>query len=409
MELPSTTCRSSQWNSATTSAKLPELAIVSLDASSSLRRSGQRDDRRRRLLTDDLSNADESRCRVWPESASAPQKSSYGDAEFLERQWRLLDLVPLRLPIVALFLLTGIAIIAGLEAGYTWMLHRAAAGGAIVVALDLGAKGSFAGWFSSLALLAAAVASLLVYTVRRHRRDDYQGRYRVWRWAAVCWFIMATDQAASLREGFRDMMIALSGTSAVGDGTFWWVAVYVLGLGAIGSRLFLDMRPSRLSIAALLIAAVAYGLAMASSLGWLVADGGIGEVMFRVGAEMTGGLMLLAAMALHARYVLLDAEGLLPHRELEEDADDPDEGELDNEVKVVSAANRWRTVDPPQVAPQPTFQRPVTPAAAPAATVQASTSSTFTPSPLNRKLTKGERKALKDKLLRERREREGRE
>ena len=84
---------------------------------------------------------------------------------------------------------------------------------------------------------------------------------------------MATDQAASLREGFRDMMIALTGTALVDDGSLWWVAVYVFVLGAIGSRLLVDMRLSRLSIAALVAAATAYGLAMASWLGWLVTEG----------------------------------------------------------------------------------------------------------------------------------------
>ena len=41
--------------------------------------------------------------------------------------------------------------------------------------------------------------------------------------------------------------------------------------------------------------------------------------MLLAGAEMAGNLMLLAAMAFYARYVLLDAEGLLPRREPEPD------------------------------------------------------------------------------------------
>ena len=114
---------------------------------------------------------------------------------------------------------------------------RAAAGGAQLAALDIAAKGSLACWFSSLLLLAAAVMAMLVYAVRRHRTDDYQGRYRVWLWAAGCWLLMATDQAASLREAFQAAMIALTGTPLLGDGTLWWVAAYVLIFGAVGSRL----------------------------------------------------------------------------------------------------------------------------------------------------------------------------
>jgi hypothetical protein len=382
---------------------------VPLDASSSLRHSGQRDDRRRRLLSDDLSSLDAgARGRTWPESTHVPQKSEYyGNAEFLEQQWRLLDLVPRRLPVLLLFLLAGIVMLAGLEAAYSWMLDRAVEGSAVVVALDLGIKGSLACWFSSLTLLAASVAALLVYNVRRHRTDDYQGRYRIWRWAAVCWFLMATDQAASLREGFRDAMIALTRTPVMGDGSFWWVVGYVFMLGAVGSRLLLDMRPSRLSSAALVAAGVAYGLAIASSLGWLVVEGGSGEVMFRAGAEMSGSLMLLAAMGLHARYVLLDAEGRLPRHE-PETVEEPDEEDTNNEVKVVTPSNRWRAIDPPHVTPQPAYQRPATPPAATATAVALSKPASIPP-PVTRKLTKAERRALKERLLRERREREGQE
>ena len=388
-----------------------------LEASSSFRRGGLRDDRRRRLLTDDLSDPDDaSPCRVWPEDGTSRRKSEYyGNAEFLENQWQLLDVVPRQLLVLTLPLLAAAAIVAGLEAAYAWMLERVAAGGTTVTvgntvaaALDIGAKGSLACWFSSLMLLAASVAALLVYTVRRHRTDDYQGRYRVWRWAAGCWFLMATDQAASLREGFRDVMVGWTGTPLLRDGTLWWVVVYVLVFGAVGSRLLLDMRPSRLSIGALAAATVAYGLAMASHLGWTPIGTAAGEVMFRVGSEMAGHLMLLAAMGLHARYVILDAEGLVPHPEPRK-VEEPDEDEAEDaeEVKVISAAgNRWRAIDPPHAAPPPAYQRPAPqPAATPVA--KSFPTSASSPSPVNRKLTKGERRALKERLLRERREREG--
>ena len=71
-------------------------------------------------------------------------------------------------------------------------------------------------------------------------------------------------------------------------------------------------------------------------------------------------------------------------------------------VKATSAAgNRWRAIDPPHAAPQPAYQRPAPqPAAAPAA--KPAPTPALNPSPVNRKLTKAERKALKERLLRER-------
>ena len=166
----------------------------------------------------------------------------YGDALFLAEQPTLLDLVPRRLIAFVLVFLALSLLIAGLEALYAWMpalagdLGHAAAGQRTVTfaALDLAGKGSLAAWFSSLLLLAASLVAVLVYTVRRHRMDDYPGRYRVWLWAALCWFLAATDTAASLHEGFRDLMTAVTGTPLLGDGSIWWMIAYGLLFGAVG-------------------------------------------------------------------------------------------------------------------------------------------------------------------------------
>jgi hypothetical protein len=417
IELPTTTCRK-QIGIARFHPRIDH--TVPLEASSSFRRGGLRDDRRRRLLTDDLSDADDAcTCRVWAEDGSPPTSECYGNAEFLEHQWQLLDLVPRRLLVSMLLLLAGIGIIAGLEAAYAWSVkgdspifadHGYAAVpariGTVPVALDIGAKGSLACWFSSLTLLAAAVSALLVYTVRRHRTDDYQGRYRVWLWAAVCWFLAATDQAASIREGFREVMIGWTGTPLWRDGSLWWVVVYVLVFGAVGSRLLLDMRPSRLSIATLTAAAIGYGLALACHLGWRPIGTAAGEVMFRAGSEMGGHLMLLAAMGLHVRYVILDAQGLILHPEPRKKAEEPEEEAKNREVKVIPpGGDRWRAIDPPHAAPPPTSQR-LTPQPAAASVAKPVATPDLDPSSVNRKLTKGERRALKERLLRERQARE---
>jgi hypothetical protein len=375
-----------------------------LQSSRSFRRVGQRDDRRRRLLTDELANpTDWPTCAASSEDSPQQRSEHYGDAGFLERQLRLLDLVPRRVLSLVFLIGAGVVIVVGLEAAYVWMLDRVAASHASVVALDLAVKGSLACWFSSLTLLAASAVAVLVYCVRRHRIDDYQGRYRIWLWAATCWFLLATDQAASLREAFRDLMVSLTGTNLVGDGTLWWVSCYALVLGAVGSRLLVDMRCYALSAGVLVGAALLHVLALGGRWGYILPQGGRWEVMSIAGVELAGNLMLLAAMTLYARFVVLDAEGLWPRRESEE-CEVPDEEFDELEESRPMANDAWQKVDSSHTVPPP-VRRPATPVS----TSTVSSPSSAPPlSPVNRKLTKGERKALKERLLRQRMEREGR-
>ena len=304
---------------------------------------------------------------------------------------------------VFLLLLAG-AMAVGLEASYAWMLDRMAQGGLRVAALDLAAKGSLGCWFSSLLLVIASVAAILVYSIRRHRIDDYQGRYRIWLSAAAVCFLLATDQAASLREAFRDLMVVLTGTSLKGDGALWWAIFYALLGGAVGSRLLMDMRGSLSSMGLLLLAVIAHTLAVVGRLGGIPLEDGH-RVMYLTGAEMLGNLSLLAAMIVHARHVILDAEGWLLRRE----TPPGEQGALDqrgaSDEEEDSGDSRWMKIDPPHVIPQPAFQRAEASRSASPAFASSPVSTPVSP-PVNHKLTKAERKALKERLLRERMQRQ---
>jgi hypothetical protein len=357
---------------------------------------GPGDQRRRRLLTEHTATAAGTAAPTSRVTTPPVHKTQrYGDAEFLDHQPSLLDLAPRGLIGWTLVFLAGSAAIAAIEALYIWMPrltavlgHRtpAAAGG--LAAFDLGGKGSLAAWFSSLVLLAASLVAVLVYSVRRHQVDDYRGHYRVWLWAALCWFLMATDAAASLHEGFRDLMTLLTGAPLLGDGSIWWVIGYALLLGAIGTRLLLDMWPCRLSIAALLLALGSYAAAVAIRLGWLSVEGAARRLLLLQGTAMGGHLLVLLAMGLHLRHVLADARGLLPPR--------VKKAAKTSTRKPSAADDPWVTVDSPHGSPQPVLRR----ASAVAAT--ASPAASAPAAPAQKKLSRAERKALRNRLIQER-------
>jgi len=284
-----------------------------------LPRSGQLDVRRRRVLTDDVIGSANEASAVAPAAPSARTRRTavhsrpYGESALIDKQPRVTDLIPQRYGIIVLMFLAGLTAVTGLEALYVWMpdLARFSIDGT-VAAFDLDAEGSLASWFASTTLSLAALVSVLIFSIRRHKADDYHGRYRIWLWAAACWLAMSVDEGSSLHEGFKELMIHVTGQHGFGDGSVWWIGAYLLVLGVVGVRLLLEMRECRFSTSLLLLAAACYVAAVAAELGWLVPQGGPRAVMIEEGCELTGNWFLLLAMTLHARYVLLSAQGALP-------------------------------------------------------------------------------------------------
>ncbi|MGQ9576612.1 MAG: hypothetical protein ACUVUC_14985 [Thermoguttaceae bacterium] len=387
------------------------------------RRSGHTDDRRRRVLTESLAasalNSPPPTWRPGPIGSQPGTRRSvhYGDATFLDRQPRPTDLIPTRLAWFLLGLVLGGALIAGLEALHVWMPRIAQwTGSAQVRAFDLSARGSLAGWCSSMLLALAALVALIVYSVRRHKADDYRGHYRVWLWAAGLWLVLSIDTTAGLHGGFARVMVRLTGTPLFGDGSAWWVVAYGFVLGGIGTRLLADMLPCRLSTLALASAFSCYAGAAAVRFGASeYIPYRIDPVMLSRGMVLSGNLLVLVSMGLHARYVILDAEGLIPHR-----ARRPSEGQSGG-MAAGEPALAGFVVHPPHGVPHPnaaalTSARPVqagppygqahvVSAAAPLAAPSAGLSAW----PVQRKLTKQEKKALRERLERMRREREARQ
>jgi hypothetical protein len=324
----------------------------------------QRENRRRRFLTDRAQEVFEtSRGTNTGKDGFDGRSLHYGDAEFLDQGKTVLDLLPRRLPVIGLLMLAVLIGVAGLLAGHIFLANMKLASGKVITfsTFNLEAPGGLASWFSSTLLLVSAGLSVLIYQVRRHRKDDYQGVYRVWLWAALCWLIMSVDEAAGLHHSFGKMMTLMTGTDFAklgGSGACWWVIPYFFLLIPIGIRLLMDMRQCWLSSSFLLASGGCFALAVVTDLGWFLGDRASLAVIVEEGAELAGCFFLFSSMLLHGRFVLLDAMGEIPIREKKEKPIKPkkkrkparqprfddmtdwgDEG-LDDEDKVEAAYDR---------------------------------------------------------------------
>jgi hypothetical protein len=289
-----------------------------------LPRHGQLDDRRRRVLTEEVMGSRGAMAEPSPDSASRSSSTtrsrrrrlqparSYGDDVLIDRQPRVTDLLPQSYGMLALLLFAGFTLIVGLEAAYLWLPEVSAmtSDGQFAM-LDLENEGALANWFSSMTLGLASVVAAIIYSVRRHRQDDYHGRYRVWLWVSALWMLMSIDEAASLHEGLTQIATHFSGEGGFGGGSIWWVSAYGLIFAALGTRLLLEMRGCRLSSTVLMVAIGCFTVAVAVKIGFVTMVHGPYAVMAEEGCEMVGDVLLLMAMLVHARYTILDAQGAI--------------------------------------------------------------------------------------------------
>ncbi len=284
--------------------------------STQFRRSGQRDERRRRVLLEETGD------RHLPEKSSGASSKGASDRSKMARRYpvstlstrqpSLLALVPRRRWTLLVWCALLLSCIAGLQTLYGYVaLGHASIVLAHVPAIDLASRASLASWFGSILLMASAGLGALTYLIRRHRLDDYRGTYRMWYWVIVVLILAAADQVAWIQESVRLVLLDLSGIAGYPDATLIWTACMAVLVLAIVVRLGIEMRECRTSLLWLVAALVCYGASAAGQLKWLWAGASIFRVMAQSALILGGHLFILLAIAFYACHVFRDASGLI--------------------------------------------------------------------------------------------------
>lgn len=165
---------------------------------------------------------------------------------------------------------------------------------------------SLAGWLSQLLLATAAAVAIVVRGMRRHRRDDYRGRYRAWGWLAG--LLIGATCAAQFPLG---RLVGLFFTEATGvefgpQGFGWWVVVATLLWAAVSAWAVLPLH-ERLTTSVWLSAALVSWAASAAC-AWL----GGGRDALAIATQacwiVGSGLMTIAVLAA-ARSVIREVRG----------------------------------------------------------------------------------------------------
>jgi hypothetical protein len=276
-----------------------------------------RNGRRRRVLNEEVLSASSTQAarRAASEDVATQHAPRYSDAAGVENHPQITDFVPRRYRTIVLLLLSGFAAtvtLGGLHYGAPALTISAGIPG--IEPFDLAAAGSLADWVAAVVLLLASAMCLLVYSIRRHRIDDYRGRYRVWLAASAACLVLSANSVASLHSVLAYALNHFTGWTALRDGSAWWLMLAGPLLGWIAMRTFFDVKECRLAGVLMIVAFTCHVVAAASYLGFVPGLEPRIESMVTGIALLIGHWSLLTAATTYARFVVLDAQGLIDSR-----------------------------------------------------------------------------------------------
>jgi hypothetical protein len=275
----------------------------------------QRRDQRRRLLA------------AWSRSSAAPAPSrsseprptaQYAAEAHPERHPGPGTLLPTGLgglAVAALGILVPLAAVVGVS-GWEAATGRpllpsggrfAATLNALAAGLDPRAAASLPNWLAQLCLLAAAVVASTVRLMRRHRRDDYKGRYRAWGWLASMLVVIAAAGGLPLGPLVGTALSDATGIVLGPGGLGWWHVLGAVAWVVVAPWAVLPLH-RRAGTAAWLGAALA-GWAAAAAAAWLAAGRPALVVVGGAAWVLAAGLALVA-MLTAARSVIREVRGL---------------------------------------------------------------------------------------------------
>jgi len=319
-----------------------------------------RNDRRRRLLAEEGTDEPEARPAVRLATDTRSGKTNYAASAESARQRGLHTLVPARFPTIGLSVTLALLGIVGCG-----LLHWAAdASTEALTAEELAAlrydgPGAMSRWFASTLLGLASAVSLFIYSLRRHRIDDYHGRYRVWLWTAMACLIASLAETTDIEHLLSGLARAASPTHDAPN--HWlWSGMQAMIAGAVGLRLCVEMRRSRWALALMTLAAASFATSVAMANRWPAPLEAYLVPLLSRGVWLTGYVWVLTTFLFYARHVQMEILGVTSLTAKRKKA----------AAKVVAAAakeeNRpaksslkLRTdLDPVESTPEPTKARP---------------------------------------------------
>ena len=280
-----------------------------------MRRNG-RDERRRRVLREDQAGGEQ---RPEP-SVRVDRDSPYQESARSDQQPKILDFVPRRAGVIFVIFMLQLSAVATLQSLH-WAFFEASArmDRDWLAYFNMGRDGSLASWLIAVWFLVAAALCGVLFSIRRHRRDDFQGRYRVWAWLGV-FLVAASGCAVSGFDGFAGEVVRRLAPEMGTLGHFQWsglqwsVALVALVAVVVSTRMWFEFRESRAATGLVVLTLVVFAIAGAYRLEW-IPNGAFEVRWLSVSLGTLGATLLVASCLVFCRFVILDAHGEIERRQ----------------------------------------------------------------------------------------------
>ena len=273
-----------------------------------------REDRRRRMRTEEgaamAANAASEKAPATEKPAGKGSSARLYSAKALTAaQPRISELVPLRKRWMFACLVAILIPIALVEQLYMLRVSKLQSIVEHTSALHLFGAGTIANWVASTLLLLASLGSLIIFSIRRHRIDDYSGRYRIWLWTSAFCLFCSLDAATGIHRLFMIAMMQLTDRELLAGGTGWWLLTGAAMAGILGFFLLQDVWRSRGASVSLLLSVACYVGATLFYLRVYSIGSGERDMMAWSVMLLSAHAFLLYSMMIYLRFLNLEASG----------------------------------------------------------------------------------------------------